>query len=115
MNDFEDYLRNAPLAEPGPAMDATIERFFEKASARPPRLWARPVALWKCAAACALCCAAGFIASSLVREPAPVTVHVTERIYYVPNQEPEYRNVFDTSPASETLRWGAPGPRRIQF
>ena len=110
MNDFEDYLKSTPLAEPSPAMDEAVERYFREAAARPPRLWARRVALWQCAAACLLCCAAGFLASSLRPQHGPAPVQVTERIYYLPSPETGYRNVFDTPAAGGLPLHLAPSP-----
>ncbi len=110
MSDFEERLKQAPLAEPSPAMDTAIERYFREAAARPPRLWERRVSLWQCAVACLLCCVAGFFASGLVRDPGPAPVQVTERIYYLPSQEAGYRNAFEAPAAGGSSLPFTPGP-----
>ncbi|MBI2425751.1 MAG: hypothetical protein HYV27_23200 [Candidatus Hydrogenedentes bacterium] len=64
MKELEDKLSHAVLAEATPAHQARMRALFDEVQT-PPRLVNRPVALWKCAAACAVCVGLGFVLSGL--------------------------------------------------
>lgn len=80
MKDIEDRLKAATTRKPNENHRARMEALFEK-PAYSPTLIERPVRLWQCLVACALCLLIGF---GLAR----MTVHGTEPDRDGPSQQP---------------------------
>lgn len=96
MDDLEHRLREVPLARPSAAHDAAMQRIFTEAALRRPPLWAASVALWKSAAACALCLGIGYLLHAYV-EPHPSPSQPASTVYIVP-PDSALSGMFDATP-----------------
>jgi hypothetical protein len=93
MDNLERHLREAPLAKPSAAHDAAMQRIFTEAQLRRPPLWSANIALWKSAAACALCLSFGYLLHAYV-EP-PKSQSQPEPLVYVIPPDPALRGAFE--------------------
>lgn len=101
MNDLERWLHETPLESPSPSLDERVGQALDEAS-RHRRLWKRPVPLWLCLAACALCLLAGWAVNHIDFEfEAPVqTVH--ETYYFIVDGNGMAQQVVDQTPPSRS-------------
>lgn len=93
MDDLERHLRNAPLEKPSAAHDAAMQRIFTEATLQRPPVWAANIALWKCAAACAVCLSFGYLLHAYV-EPVHTSPPSDSVVYVIP-PDPELRGAFE--------------------
>lgn len=95
MDDLEHHLRKAPLEKPSAAHDAAMQRIFTEANLQRPPIWAANVALWKCAAACAVCLSFGYLLHAYL-EPREATPSSPSAVYVIPS-DPELNALFDAT------------------
>ena len=95
MDDLEHRLREAALSKPSAAHDAAMQRIFVEAKLRRPPFWSANVALWKSAAACALCLAFGFLLHAYV-EPRPAQAQPASAVFVIP-PDPAASGLFDST------------------
>lgn len=95
MDDLEHHLRKAPLETPSATHDATMQRIFTEATLQRPPLWAANVALWKCAAACAVCLSFGYLLHAYL-EPKELSPQTPSAVYIIP-QDPALTGLFDAT------------------
>lgn len=82
MKEPEDILRAPARACPGQDHVRRMDSLFYSESQR--SFLRRPVALWKCAAACMVCAACAVAAWRLVPKPSPPAKNqYTEHVYYI--------------------------------
>jgi len=95
MNDLEDLLKKAPLAEPSPELDRRVEVAVEATQHQQTR---RPamVPLWAFAAGCLACTLIGFLIHPLVERPIP-PAEGPAVVYIVEPTRPDLR-IFGTKP-----------------
>jgi hypothetical protein len=95
MDDLEHRLREAALSRPSAAHDAAMQRIFADAQLRRPPFWSTTVALWKSAAACALCLSFGYLLHAYV-EPTRPQSEPASAVYIIP-PDPALSGLFDAT------------------
>ncbi len=95
MDDLEHHLRSAPLEKPSTAHDNVMQRIFTEATLRRPPIWAANIALWKCAAACAVCLSFGYLLHAYV-EPRDTSTQRPSAVYIIP-PDPALTSLFDAT------------------
>ena len=98
MKNVEDTLREMSLKTPSREFEASMERAFRDAAARPASWRDHPVRLWNCVLACGLCALIAFALGLATVLPYALSSHRESIVYLIPHQGPAERNVFDVAP-----------------
>lgn len=107
MNDLERWLHETPLEIPDPSLDERMRQAFEEAPRRG-RMWKRPVPLWLCLAACAVCLLAGWAVNHIdfaLEREAPVQT-VRETYYFIVDNNGMAQQVMEQAPPRSGTRNG---------
>ncbi len=80
---IEDELNQLHPAEPSAAFDQRMKRLFTDAEYRAHRWYRNPIALWQCAALCALAFAIGLLLRQTEEAPQIQAQEPTTTIYYI--------------------------------
>ena len=88
MKDPLDRLKNAPLRVPSQRLEQRMEALFDEARHRPPSFWARPIALWQCAALALACLLAGAFLHRAATPPPAFESPRYERTVYIVQADP---------------------------
>ncbi|MCP4641674.1 MAG: hypothetical protein GY851_14620 [bacterium] len=109
MSDLEKELRELKRREPSASLDARMDRLFDDAGSRGPRFWARPVALWQCAVACAVCAVVAALAMGRVPASVEQPAAVERTVYIVETDRATITRLVDAASRSGL---GVPGMDR---
>ncbi len=84
MDEFEQRLKTAKLAEPSAEQDRRMEQLFAAPPAPRGRWLRRPIPLWACCAAAVACAFLGYTVSP---SPAPQPIERSQTIVYMVPEE----------------------------
>lgn len=71
MDEFEEWMKKAPMSRSGSELDRRIERACQETNVSKPAVYRMSVPLWACAAACLVFTAAGLITGVFLNGPGP--------------------------------------------
>jgi len=96
MEKEEERLRSLPLHAPSASLDSRIEELLKSPRTVQEGLLVRPVRVWHCLVACAMCGVLAFLVGAYLSPTQSSTPQVaaTEVVYIVHAGQPDY-NVFD--------------------
>ena len=97
MSDMETRLHEARRTAPSPDHQKRMRDLFDEAALRRPPVWRRPMAVWQCAALCALCLAMGFLLKAQFATDAPREATRTT-VYVLDSGGEDFRRAFDVNP-----------------